>query len=159
MITFCSIDGDEATALWVRVLEGLDPDRAYGPERPTRRPRHGEECFSIWADGVLLGMWGFRWFSVTTAHVWTGFLPAHRGQGWNVPFQYARCRYLFESRGAKRVEYGVYTSNTHSIHVSSQSSLMTVEGCLKDYIEVDGTMYDCLMFGITLPEWRAKKGD
>jgi RimJ/RimL family protein N-acetyltransferase len=101
-------------------------------------------------------MWGAKNFSLTTAHVWTGFFPEHRGQGWNREFQRARCAFLFD-RGYKRVDYGVYTSNEHSLHVSSKSELFTVEGCLKDYIEIDGQMYDCIMFGITLPEWQQKK--
>jgi RimJ/RimL family protein N-acetyltransferase len=156
MITFTPVFAD-ADDLWQRVLVDLDKERTYGPEYPRRRPEGREECFATWDEGILLGMWGFRKHSLTTAHVWTGFLPDQRGKGWNVPFQYARCQYLFDVRGFKRVDYGVYTSNEHSLHVSSKSGLYTVEGCLKDYIEVDGQMYDCIMFGITLPEWQQKK--
>jgi RimJ/RimL family protein N-acetyltransferase len=156
-IRFVPLFPDKADDLWQRILVGIDPCRAYGPEYPKHRPDGDEEVFATLGNNALIGMWGFKLPSHTTANAWTGFLPAHRGQGWNQVFQRARCQYLFDVRGYKRVGYGVYTSNEHSLHVSSKSELFTVEGCLKDFIEVDGQMYDCIKFGITLPEWRQKK--
>lgn len=146
-----------ATDLWRACLVGIDPRLTFGPEVPTIRPRSDEECFiAIRGDGVTIGMWGLQWPTPTTARVWAAILPEHRGQGWGVPLQRARVKYLFTKRNAKKVEYGVYTSNPHSIHVSSKSDTMKVEGVLKDHIEVDGIMYDCVLFGVTLPEWKIR---
>jgi RimJ/RimL family protein N-acetyltransferase len=149
-------DTEKATALWQATLQDTDPRKTFGPKYPTERPRPNEECFAVLDGTVTLGMWGVRWlYSQGTAEIWASLLPEARNKGWGKKLQHARLRYLFGERGAKKVEYGVYTSNPHSIHVSSKSDTMKVEGVLKDHVEVDGVLYDCVLYGITRPEWEA----
>ena len=156
-VRFQAITNAESPGFWKLCCEGLDPVEAYfGPEGKDTRPRPQDRYFVAIDPSPVALIWLQRRAPTTMAFGF-GLFPAYRNRGLGPLVRDAAYDFIFQMAGVHKLESEIYESNEHSLAALHRGSRARAreEGRQRETIQVAGTYYDRILFGITKGEWQA----